>query len=86
MLKKISEGTCYKGPQAKIAQIISAQKYVPQDLQMGWNKTENKSDNSGSVKNRHLIKYGNIFVTQNSTDQHKAFIPKPNRKPAHFKE
>lgn len=32
MLKKISEGTCYKGPQAKIAQIISAQKYVPQDL------------------------------------------------------
>lgn len=53
---------------------------------MGWNKTENKSDNSGRVKNRHLIKYGNTFVTQNSTDHHKAFIPKPNRKPAHFKE
>ena len=42
MLKKISEGTCYKGPQAKIAQIISAQKYVPQDLQMGWNKRINQ--------------------------------------------
>ena len=70
MLKKISEGTCYKGPQAKIAQIISVQKYVPQNLQTGWNKAENKSDKfRKSVKNRHLIKYGNIFVTQNSTDQ-----------------
>ena len=54
MLKKISEGTCYKGPQAKIAQIISVQKYVPQNLQTGWNKTENKSDKfRKSVKNRH---------------------------------
>lgn len=49
MLEKISEGTCYKGPQAKIAQIISVQNYVPQNLQMGWNKTENKSDKSGKV-------------------------------------
>lgn len=67
MLKKISEGTCYKAPQAKIAQIISVQNYVPQNLQMGWNKRINQI-NQEKCQNRHLIKYGNIFVTQNPTD------------------
>lgn len=31
MFKKTSDGTCYKGPRAKIAQISSVKKYVLQN-------------------------------------------------------